>query len=528
MKTGLAGSHEEESDSVRLEESADHIDNYRLLSVIGEGGFGVVWEAEQLAPVKRKVALKILRCEIASDGASEQFEMEKRALARLEHPNLARVYDAGTTSRGRPFFAMELIPGIPITAFCDQFNMSLNNRIRLFLQLCKAVQHAHQVGIIHRDLKPSNILVVGSAEEPVVRVIDFGVAKAIQDEENTGLSKAGGHHLFGSPLYLSPEQLVMSSQSIDTRTDVYSLGVVLYELLVGTTPLDEEVISSGGVTQLYECLFNHSLPSPATRLLPLGSARVKSLASFRSLSVAKWARSLKGDLTSILRRVLKRSRDERYQTAGQLADDLERFLRFEPVSAAPQTAAYRLKRFARRHRTVTMAMASILVVVFVGGVTSLWKAHEAESARESLEIALADSEAAILQLREQINRLELTNPVQEAALESRVAVIEEIRTQLATLDEQLTAHRERNGLLLVRLDELREAEDTIDSDNSEVRLKKSGIMIGANGLQPNAVEVLELEIEEQKKAIQAVQREMDFLLTRERDLLLELQSDLAL
>ena len=334
---------------------------YRLLEEIGEGGFGVVWMADQIEPVRRRVALKVLKAGMDTRSVVARFMAERQALALMDHPNIARVHDAGTTESGRPFFVMELVQGLPITKFCDDAGLDIPARLRLFVQVCHAVEHAHQKGIVHRDLKPGNLLVGMIDGRPVPRVIDFGVAKAIRADELTQLTLfTGFRQAVGTPEYMAPEQTGISMVDVDTRADVYALGVILYELLTGKKPfsLRDSVSDGAGYEDFLKRIREVDPPKPSTRVANSG-AELRELAACRSTGIARLGRMLRGDLDWIVVRTLQKERDRRYPTASSLAADVQRFLDGRAVEAGPPSYSYRLRRFAGQHR-VALAVVGVV------------------------------------------------------------------------------------------------------------------------------------------------------------------------
>jgi non-specific serine/threonine protein kinase/serine/threonine-protein kinase len=362
---------------------------YRLLQKLGEGGMGEVYEAEQEAPVKRRVAIKLVKWGMSGEEVLARFDSERQALALMSHPNIARVYDAGATGDGRPYFAMEHVPGVPLTAYCDTHRLSVEERLRLFILVCHGVQHAHQKGVIHRDLKPSNILVTLVDDEPVPKIIDFGVAKATSARltERTLFTQLG--QWIGTPEYMSPEQAEMTGLDIDTRTDVYSLGVVLYELLVGARPFDPKELRDLSFDELRRTIREKEPTRPSTRVSGLG-ADSGTTASNRRTDVPSLARVLRGDLDWVTMKALEKDRTRRYGSPADLGADIERHLRDEPVLASPPSTAYRLRKFVRRHRMGVAASALVvtaLVVAVVGTSIGLLRAkREAENARQVSEL----------------------------------------------------------------------------------------------------------------------------------------------
>ena len=347
------------------------IGRYRLMEQIGEGGMGTVFVAEQERPVRRKVALKIIKPGMDTKDVIARFTAERQALAMMDHANIAKVLDAGSTQTGRPYFVMELVKGIPITQYCDQNKLSIVDRLRLFTKVCHAIQHAHQKGIIHRDIKPSNVLVTLHDGEPVPKVIDFGVAKAINQRLTERTIYTQFSQVVGTPLYMSPEQAELSGLDIDTRTDVYALGVLLYELLIGTTPFDKQRLRDAAFDQLRKIIREEEPPKPSTRLSSLGETAT-TVSSHRRTNPQKLRSLVQGDLDWIVMKALEKDRTRRYETANGLAADVERFLNDEPIVARPPSAAYRMKKLIRRHRFAVVVSALFAVVVVAGIAGTIW------------------------------------------------------------------------------------------------------------------------------------------------------------
>ncbi len=343
------------------------IDRYKLVHEIGHGGMGVVYMAVQKEPVKRKVALKIIKPGMDSRQVISRFKAEEQALAIMDHPNIARVFDAGITGSGRPYFVMELVRGVPITKYCDEQHLTPRQRLELFIPVCHAVQHAHQKGIIHRDLKPSNVLIALYDDRPVPKVIDFGVAKATQQQltERTIFTQLG--QMAGTIDYMSPEQAKLNQLDIDTRSDIYSLGVLLYELLTGETPLDRQRLRSAAFDEMLRIIREEQPPQPSHRLS--SSQSLPSIAANRQTEPKALSTLVRGELDWIVMKALEKDRSRRYETANALADDIERYLNDEPVVACPPSAAYRFRKFARRNKVplaIVSAAALILVSVAIG------------------------------------------------------------------------------------------------------------------------------------------------------------------
>jgi eukaryotic-like serine/threonine-protein kinase len=343
---------------IRLRDG-DRIGGYRLLRLLGEGGMGVVYLAEQTEPVRREVALKVLKPGMDTRQVVARFEAERQALAVMEHPGIARVFDAGETETGRPFFVMERVDGVPITDYCDAERLGVQARVRLFAQVCRAVQHAHQKGVIHRDLKPSNVLVTAADDAPLCKVIDFGIAKAVAEEDATRLTQLDQSP--GTPAYMSPEQ-VAGGRDIDTRSDIYSLGVLLYELLTGVLPFEPQAYRGWA---LYAQHLVRDPPVLSARFAGLDPDERVRTAKARGTDAAALRRQLRGDLDWVVMRALEKDRDRRYETANGLAADLDRFLANEPVAAGPPGRAYRAGKFVRRHRA-GVAFVGVLAVLLVG------------------------------------------------------------------------------------------------------------------------------------------------------------------
>jgi serine/threonine protein kinase len=345
------------NDPSDVQEPGSVIGPYTLVEKVGEGGMGAVYVADQTAPVKRRVALKVIKPGMDTREVVARFETERQALALMDHPNIATVLDAGTTDWGRPYFVMELVRGLPITEYCDQARLPADLRLRLFAQLCRAVQHAHQKGVIHRDLKPSNVLVTLHDGEPVPKVIDFGVAKALGQQLTDKTLHTGITQMIGTPMYMSPEQAELSGLDVDTRADVYGLGVLLYELLTGTTPFDQETLLRAGFDEMRRKIREDEPPRPSQRVSTLDAAARSTVSARRGLDERRLSRLLRGDLDWVVMKALEKDRDRRYESAGAFAADVERYLAGRPVEARPPSAGYRLRKFALRNKAAVATVA---------------------------------------------------------------------------------------------------------------------------------------------------------------------------
>jgi WD40 repeat protein len=372
---------------------------YKLLQSLGEGGMGAVFMAQQTEPVKRLVAVKLIRQGLDSKQILARFEAERQALALMDHPNIARVLDAGATQSGRPFFIMELVKGVPITQFCDDRQLSPRERLELFIPVCQAIQHAHQKGIIHRDIKPTNVLVALYDDRPVPKIIDFGVAKAAGSQLTDASLVTGFGAIVGTPEYMSPEQAQLNQLDIDTRSDVYSLGVLLYELLTGTTPIDRKRLAQQAVLEILRVIREEEPPRPSTRLST--SEALASIAATRRTDPAKLTKLMRGELDWIVMKCLEKERSRRYETANGLARDLERYLHDEVVEARPPSAGYRLRKLARKHRAA-LAMATTVLSFLVAAVAlTTWLAVRARRAENETAQALTASQRNELEAQQQ-------------------------------------------------------------------------------------------------------------------------------
>lgn len=373
----------------------DRIGPYSLVEVLGEGGFGTVFRAEQEAPIRRTVALKLLKPGMDTREVVRRFKAERQALALMDHPNIATALDAGATVAGRPYFVMELVQGAPLTEFCDQQRLGLTERLDLMIEVCNAVQHAHQKGIIHRDLKPSNLLVTHGDGRPAPKIIDFGVAKAIDPRRAGQTLMTASQQLVGTPAYMSPEQARPVGGDVDTRSDIYSLGVILYELITGVLPYDRRAIREATLSEFQQMVLEHCPPRPSTRLSRLaeheslageqGAHSLDEIAALRGVSPRGLRTRLRGDLDWIVMKCLEKDRERRYAAAGDLARDLERHQRNEPVLAGPPSARYRVQKFVQRHRGAVLATCSVALALILGLALAISGFVSAESARQLAE-----------------------------------------------------------------------------------------------------------------------------------------------
>jgi serine/threonine protein kinase/tetratricopeptide (TPR) repeat protein len=419
----------------RGEQPGTTIGPYKLMEAIGEGGMGVVYVAEQTKPVHRKVALKIIKPGMDTKQVIARFEAERQALAMMDHPNIARVHDGGATDSGGPFFVMELVRGIPITEYCDREQLTIPERLELFVLVCRAVQHAHQKGVIHRDLKPSNILVTVIDGAAVPKVIDFGVAKATGGRLTERTVYTAFQQFVGTPLYMSPEQADLSGMDVDTRSDIYALGVLLYELLTGTTPFDQETFKKAAFDELRRIIREQEPPRPSTRLSSLVATRA-AVSANRKADARHLERAVRGELDWIVMKALEKDRRRRYETANDFASDVMRYLTDQPVQACPPSAGYRLRKFVRRNKgpvAAGLALASLLVLGTVGTSVGLVRALRAErkaseeKGRATAAEVKAKEEAAIAEAVNDFVRFDLlAQAAPEANTPNRKLTVEEV------------------------------------------------------------------------------------------------------
>ncbi|MBI5690719.1 MAG: protein kinase [Verrucomicrobia bacterium] len=480
------------------EQPGEKIGRYKLLQKIGEGGCGIVYMAEQEEPVRRRVALKVIKLGMDTKAVIARFEAERQALARMEHPNIARVLDAGATTSGRPFFVMELVRGVRITDYCDQNNLTTEQRLQLFIKVCQAIQHAHQKGIIHRDIKPSNILVTLHDGQPVPKVIDFGIAKATQGRLTEQTLFTAFEQFIGTPAYVSPEQAEMSGLDIDTRSDIYSLGVLLYELLTGRTPFETQELLASGLDEMRRRIREKEPPRPSTRLRTLDDLDRTTVARRRGTDAPRLEFELRGDLDWIVMRCLEKDRSRRYETANGIAMDVERHLNNEPVTARPPSTTYLFAKLVRRHRLafgaglaitgILAAGLAVATILYLRERDSLERARQAERERATALAAALQQKNAAVQARieaeagrkkaqdEAARRAEvaalmlasLKDIAMNAALSPHQQVLRdlvgkaaELRRQFADQPRVLAAIDETLGGVFVKLDRFKEAEDLL-------------------------------------------------------------------
>lgn len=408
---------------------------YKLLQQIGEGGFGVVYMAEQEKPVKRRVALKVIKAGMDTHAVIARFEAERQALAMMDHPNIARVLDAGATGTGRPYFVMELVKGIPITDYCDQANLDMRQRLSLFMDVCRAVQHAHQKGVIHRDLKPSNIMITLHDSKPVVKVIDFGIAKATDHKltEKTLFTNYG--QMIGTPVYMSPEQAVMSGLDVDTRSDIYSLGVLLYELLTGSPPFDAQTLRQAGFDEMRRIIREEAPQKPSTRLSTLADDVKLTVANQRQVSPQVLSRQLHGDLDWIILKAIEKDRARRYESASAFAQDIERHLKSEPVAAAAPSTGYKLRKFIQRNKAPMAAAAAIAFLMLAGTTISTWQAFRATHAKGIAVAAVSEKDRALIAEAEQHKLADISKAKAIEAASAAQAANDKAQKRLAQIQK---------------------------------------------------------------------------------------------
>ncbi|MEL6186743.1 MAG: serine/threonine-protein kinase, partial [Myxococcota bacterium] len=380
-----------EGSEATLVRPGDRLGNYKIMEQLGEGGFAVVFLAEQDRPVRRRVALKILKLGMDTKEVIARFEAERQALALMDHVNVAKVFDAGATESGRPYFVMEYVAGTPVTEYCDRHRLSLPERLELFIPVCEAVQHAHQKAIIHRDIKPSNVLVANREGRPVPKVIDFGVSKALGQRLVEKTIHTAQGQLIGTPMYMSPEQAEMSGENVDTRSDVYSLGVVLYELLTGVLPFDPDDFRKASFATIQRILREEEIPRPSARVAGLGGEGEAS-ARHRQLDAQSLQKELRGDLDWIALKALEKDRGRRYDTPRALAEDVARHLGHEAVLASPPSVGYRARKFVQRNAAAVFVVGATLLMLLVLAAATAIQARRVAAERDVARRAQAELE----------------------------------------------------------------------------------------------------------------------------------------
>ncbi len=433
-------------ESPRIEGPGTMIGRYKLLELIGEGGMGLVYLAEQQEPIRRRAALKIVKLGMDTKQVIARFEAEKQMLALLDHPNIARVYDAGTTEAGRPYFVMEYVKGQSITEYCDQHKTGIEDRLKLFRQVCEGVQYAHQKGIIHRDIKPSNILVTVEGDRAVPKIIDFGIAKAVTQQFTEGTLFTQQGQLLGTPEYMSPEQTDLATQDIDTRSDIYSLGVVLYQLLAGMLPFGRESFEKGGFAEIQRVIQEVDPPNPSTALSMLGE-EAKKIAEKRKTQVVPLTRRLHRELEWIPLKAMRKERVRRYRSASELADDIQNYLNGNPLIAGPETAIYRVKKFVRRHAGSVATVILVSAAIILGLVISTAMFFRAEKMRVQAEQSqkaeqeqrmLAERQRTLAETKaEDLRRAMYVNNIQLADSKYKEGNIRRVRELLASCPNDL-------------------------------------------------------------------------------------------
>jgi len=481
------------------EKPGDFIGGYKLLQQIGEGGCGVVFMAEQTQPVHRKIALKVIKPGMDTKSVIVRFEAERQALALMDHPNIAKIFDAGATQSGRPYFVMELIRGVKITEYCDQHSLTTEDRLKLFIQVCQAVQHAHQKGIIHRDIKPSNILVTTTeAGSPLPVVIDFGIAKATTSQRLTDKTLFTAFDLLiGTPAYMSPEQAAFTSVDVDTRTDVYSLGVLLYELLTGSTPFDTEALLKSGLDEIRRVIREEDPARPSARLSRMNGESLTVVAQYRGSEPPRLIRTIRGDLDWIAMKALEKDRTRRYETANDLALDVKRLLENEPVSARPPSRFYKFQKAVQRNRLLSVGIgiiATLLVVSLIVVSASLSRERqsqrEAKHVKQFLEEMLQGVEPEVARGRDTTLLREILDKA-AARIDKETnypAVAAELRSVIGTVYERTAQYRQAEEMQRTALANCRERLGR-ESPEAAAALNELGVTLLASGKWSEAEQV---------------------------------------
>ena len=413
------------------------VGRYKLLEQIGEGGMGLVYVAEQTEPVRRRVALKIIKPGMDSRQVIARFEVERQTLAIMDHPNIAKVLDAGTTEAGLPYFVMELVKGTAITEFCDAQKLDTRERLKLFVALCHAVQHAHQKGIIHRDIKPSNVLVEIHDVLPVPKVIVFGVAKAMGQQLSDKTLYTGLAQMIGTPLYMSPEQAGQSSIDVDTRSDVYSLGVVLYELLTGHTPFESEALRRVGYDEMRRMICEVDPPRPSMRISTLEANALSTVSERRQVEPKKLTLQLQRELDWIVMKAMEKDRNRRYESASALAEEIARYLNDEQVRACPPSIAYRMKKYARRYRAPLATVSLILLTMLAATTFSIRSAYDANAARAESDQERVQTNAQKIRAEDALTTAEQKHQLAEERREKAEQLEAEAVQQRDTINRNL-------------------------------------------------------------------------------------------
>ena len=453
MKAGLEYGANVTQDTAPVEGPGTKIGNYELIELIGEGGMGLVYQAQQQEP-KRKVALKIVKLGMDTKQVVARFEAERQTLALLAHPNIAHVFDAGTTETGRPYFVMEYVEGKSITKYCDEHSLSIEQRLELFQQVCEGVHHAHQKGIIHRDLKPSNILVSIHGNRAVPKIIDFGIAKAVTPPltENTSFTEHG--QLLGTPEYMSPEQAEMATEDVDTRSDIYSLGVLLYELLAGATPFDTERMRKGGIDHIQQVICSEEPRTPSARLTSLGD-KGEAIAEKRRTQIITLTRRLHRELEWIPMKAMRKDRSRRYRSASELSDDIQNYLTGAPLLAGPESNVYRARKFVHKHAGFVASAALVAVVIVLGLITSTAFSFKAEKARGQEAVARTEAEKAYAQAEQAREQEVVARTQAEQARDKEAALRVQVEQALLRAEEAEKAEKEQRKLAEQKAEEYR-------------------------------------------------------------------------